>query len=313
MNDRLTALRLFVRVARAGSFSAAGRELGLSQPSVSRIISGLESDLGVQLLARTTRSINLTDAGRDYLARVESILDALEEADHAARGSTTLCGTLHVAVSSSFANRVLVPALTGFLAVHGGLRVNLRMSDSRQDLIREGVDVAMRFGPLEDSRATARLLGHTRRMVLAAPAYLKRHGVPAHPDALKRHALIVGPVGDGAAAWTFRKDDQTVSLRVGTRLRTSQNEAAIVAATQGMGIASSGGWGCLSELADGRLLRLLPDWRMGELDLHAVYPSGRATKPAARVLADYLADYLVREREREDALARHAVARAVAP
>ena len=164
MNDRLFALRLFVRVARVGSFSAAGRELGLSQPSASRILALLEREIGVALLMRTTRAVTLTEAGADYLARIEPILAALEEADHAARGTGELRGTLCIALSSSFGVRELIPRLPSFLELHPTLRIDLRMNDYRQELVQDGVDVAFRFGALTNSSATA------RRPRLAAPA-----------------------------------------------------------------------------------------------------------------------------------------------
>lgn len=302
MHDRLGALKVFARVAHTGSFSAAGRALGLSQPSVSRTIADLEADLGVQLIARTTRANRLTDAGRDYLARIEPILDALDEADHAARGGQVLRGMLTVAVSSSFANRVLIPALPAFLAPHPALRVNLRLSDNRQDLIREGVDVAMRLGALEDSSSMAKRLGHTHRLLVAAPDYISRAGRPSHPSELEQHALIVGPAGHSAVAWSFRKDDRHLSLRVDAHLQTTLNEAAVVAATHGLGIASSGGWGCLQELAAGHLLRLLPDWDMGIIELHALFPPGRAAKPSARALATFMRSHLADILQREDVL-----------
>src|SRR5690348_11879485 len=129
MSDRLAALRLFTRVARRGSFSAAARELGLSQPSASRTIAELEREVGAALLVRTTRAVALTDAGEDYLARIEPILAALDEADHGARGGGELRGVLRVAASSSFTTRVVIPVLPSFVATHPKLRVELRLSD----------------------------------------------------------------------------------------------------------------------------------------------------------------------------------------
>src|SRR5690242_6452629 len=144
MSDRLLALRLFARIARTGSFSRAGRDLGLSQPSASRIASELERDVGAALMTRTTRGLTLTEAGADYLARIEPILAALEEADHAARGTGELRGTLRVGLSSSFAIREVIPRLPRFIRDHQALRVELVMSDQYQDLVTEGLDVALR-------------------------------------------------------------------------------------------------------------------------------------------------------------------------
>jgi DNA-binding transcriptional LysR family regulator len=181
MNDRLFALRLFMRVARVGSFSAAGRELGLSQPSASRIIAELEREIGVALLTRTTRAVALTEAGADYLARIEPILAALEEADHAARGTGELRGTLRIGLSSSFGVRELIPRLPPFLKLHPALHMDLRMNDQRQELVQDGVDVAFRFGALTNSSALARRLASPPRLlVVARISGARRNAANAH-------------------------------------------------------------------------------------------------------------------------------------
>ena len=151
MSDRFFALRLFARVARTGNFSRAGRELGLSQPSASRIAAELEREVGAALLTRNTRGVTLTEAGADYLARIEPLLAALDEADHAARGTGELRGTLRVALSSNFAVQEVIPRLPAFMQRHPALRIDLLMDDRRHDLVNEGVDVALRWGVLKDS------------------------------------------------------------------------------------------------------------------------------------------------------------------
>jgi DNA-binding transcriptional LysR family regulator len=290
VSDRLDALHLFVRVARTASFSRAGRELGLSQPSVSRIIAELERKVGVALLTRTTRALTLTEAGADYLARIEPILAALEEADHAARGTGELRGLLRVGVSSSFAVREVIPRLPPFLDQHPALRIDLVMNDLRQDLVGEGVDVALRFGPLANSTATARRISRTRRFLVAAPSYLKRAGMPATPAELSNHATIIGPTGRAIEGWTFAKDGRTLSVRVEGRITADTNEGAVAAAAAGLGIVSTGHWGCRAELASGALVRVLEDWRMEIIDIHALFAAGRAAKPAARAFAAFLAE-----------------------
>lgn len=288
MSDRLLALRLFMRVARLKSFSRAGREFRLSQPSASRIIARLEREVGATLLARSTRGVNLTDAGSDYLARIEAILLALEEADYAARGTGELGGALRVAVSSSFAIREVVPRLPAFMRQHPALRLALQMSDQRQDLVSESIDVALRFGALADSNAVARRIGTSQRLLVAAPAYLAQAGTPAMPGELAAHALIVGPAGAAAEAWVFSRGGRTLSLRAEGRLSANVNEAATMAAVAGLGIMSTGSWACRAELADGSLVRVLPDWDMGATEINAVFPAGRAAKPAARAFVDHL-------------------------
>jgi len=288
MNDKLLALRLFVRVARSGSFSAAARELDLSQPSVSRIIAALEEDVGAALVTRTTRAVTLTDIGNDYLARVEAILSSLEEADHVARGSRELRGSLRVAMPASFGVREIIPLMPEFLARHPSLNVSLLMSDQRQDTIKEGADVALRLGDLADSSATARLIGRTRRLMAASPGYLKAMGTPEAPSDLATHAAIVGPAGTSAGTWSFQKDGQSVAVRIHCRLTVSYNEAAVAAAVAGIGIVTTSLWGCRAELASGSLVQLLPDWKMGEVEVHGMFTAGRLPKPSARALVEYL-------------------------
>ena len=292
MNDRLFALRLFMRVARARSFSAAARELGLSQPSASRILAVLERDIGVALLTRTTRAVTLTEAGVNYLARIEPILAALEEADHAARGTGELRGTLRVGLSSSFGVRELIPRLPHFLERHPALRVDLRMSDERQELVLEGVDVAFRFGTLINSSATARHLASPPRLLVASPNYLARAGTPRTPADLTQHSVIIGPTAPETDAWSFLHNKRRVSVRVEGRLRISASEGAIAAAIAGLGILSTGLWSCRAELASGVLVQVLAHWPMGPVELHAVFPAGRSAKPAARALTNYLAETL---------------------
>lgn len=294
MSDRLFALRLFTRVARIGSFSRAGLELGLSQPSASRIIAALEREIGAALLTRTTRGLTLTEAGQDYLARIEPILDALEEADHAARGTGEIRGTLRIGVSSSFAVRELIPRLPGFMDMHPALRIDLVMNDQRQDLVGEGVDVALRFGALGDSNAMARLVGVSQRMLLASPAYLEKAGTPLVPGDLPAHSVIAGPADIAAGNWNFEKEGRTVSVRIDGRLTASVNEAAIAAAVAGLGIVSTGHWGCQAELASGALVQLFADWTLAPFELHAVFPAGRAAKVSARAFVDYLISGLKR-------------------
>jgi DNA-binding transcriptional LysR family regulator len=287
MADRMSALRLFLRVARGGSFSRAARELGLSQPSASRIIATLEKQIGARLFTRSTRALALTEAGAEYLARVETALAALDEADHVARGTGELRGILRVAASSSFTEHALIPNLESFLARNPKLRIVLLVNDQRQALITEGVDVAFRFGSLGDSTATARRLGSIDRVLVASPAYLRRAGRPQTPAELTSHDIVAGPMG--AEGWTFEKDGRRVSLRLEGRLVVSANECAVAAAVAGLGIAATGIVASRQQLGSGSLVRVLPDWQMGSVDVHAVFPSGRAAKAAARALAEHMA------------------------
>jgi DNA-binding transcriptional LysR family regulator len=287
MSDRIFALRVFLRVARLGSFSAGGRDLAVPQPTVSRIISRLESELGAALFTRTTRAVTLTDAGADFLARVEPILTELEEAEHAVRGNGELRGILRVGLSSSFAIREVAPRLPEFMDRHPKLRVELITNDQRQDFVSEGVDVGMRFGPLTDSTATARRVAALPRIVLAAPSYLERVGAPKTPTDLTAHSVIVTPSRLGRS-WSFTKKGKATSVTVQGRLVVTSNEVGLAAAVAGLGLASMTIAAAKSELADGRLVQVLSDWDMGEVELHAVFPAGKAAKPSARAFVDFL-------------------------
>jgi DNA-binding transcriptional LysR family regulator len=291
MSDRFFALRLFARIAHTGSFSRAGQDLGLSQPSASRIAAQLEREVGAALLTRTTRGVTLTEAGADYLTRIEPLLATLDEADHAARGTGELRGTLRVALSVNFGVREVIPRLPDFMQRHPALHLDLLMDDRRHDLVNEGVDVALRWGALTDSNATARPLGTSPRLLAASPAYLARAGFPDTPESLANHEVIIGPLGVGSA-WYLQRDGRTTSVRVEGRLTTSTNQAATAAAVAGLGIVSIGLWNCRPELASGALVQVLGDWQMKPIELHALFAAGRAAKPSARAFADYLASAL---------------------
>jgi molybdate transport repressor ModE-like protein len=163
-------LRLFSRVARLGSFSAAARELGVSQSQVSRAIAELEERLGGRLLTRTTRAVMLTDSGAEFLARLEPILLALEEAEHTVREGSELRGALRVSMPTSIGTREVIPRMARFVERHPRLRIHFGLDDRRQDLIRDAVDVSLRVGPLRDSTATFETLGHIERVAIAAPS-----------------------------------------------------------------------------------------------------------------------------------------------
>ena len=293
MTDRFQALRLFVRVARTSSFSAAARELGLSQPSASRIVAELEKELSAALVIRTTRAVKLTEAGSNYLAWVEPILAALEEADHAARGGGELRGLLRIGTSSSFGVREVIPRLPAFLAQHPHLRIGLAISDARQDLVTEGVDLAFRLGTLTKATIIARKLGQGSRLVAASPGYLRSVPLPESPSDLAAHVVILGP-GLGPDAWSFTKSGRRLSVRVEGRLSVDANEAAIAAAVAGLGLTVTSLWACRAELERGDLVRVLPDWAMEPIDLHAIFPAARTPKPSARAFANYFARELRR-------------------
>src|SRR6478752_1263234 len=193
MNDRFRELTAFVRAGETGSFSRVARELGVSQPSISRMVADLEARLGVKLLLRTTRHVAPTDAGRVFLERARQILGDLDDAENAARGADGLRGTLRVALSGAFGIREVIPRLPDFVARYPKLGIELLMSDRTEDLIAEGADIALRLGPLPDSGFGARLLGKAPRLLIASPGYIARKGLPRTLADLAGHDCILGP------------------------------------------------------------------------------------------------------------------------
>ena len=284
----LAALKLFTRVARLGSFSAAARELGLSQSQASRIISDLEATLGVRLLSRTTRAVVPSEAGAKYLARIEPILDALDDADQQLRGGGALRGILRVGMPTSVALRDVIPRLRTFTEMHPDLHVQIMMEDRRQDLVREAVDVAIRVGKLTDASATARLIAQTPRTIIAAPSYLASAGSPEVPADLARHRIIGGPATAAPSAWAFERDGESLSIDLEPQVSFSDNEGAVAGAIAGLGVTSTTRWSCAREIEGGTLVRLLPEWKTQMISAYAYYPMGRGTRAAARAFIDYL-------------------------
>jgi DNA-binding transcriptional LysR family regulator len=286
--DKLAALKLFVQVARTGSFSSGGREVRLSQPSASRLIAALERDVGTALFNRTTRIVTLTEAGKAYLSRIDVMLSSLEEADHEAKGTGELRGTLKVSLPTSLARREIIPRLPRFAAKHPSLDMELSISDQRLDLLSSGVDVALRMGPLSDSTAIARLVGTSARILVASPSYIELSGMPCTPAELAEHAIIIGPMSK-SLSWSFRKDGRLASVQIRGRLFVTTNEGALTAAAAGYGIVSSSHGACRNDLECGVLKLVLEDWDMGLIEVHALYPGGKAAKPAARAFGDFVA------------------------
>jgi DNA-binding transcriptional LysR family regulator len=286
------ALRLYTRVARLGSISAAARECGLSQSQASRIIADLEADLGTRLLARSTRAVVTTEAGGVFLARIESILAALDEAEHGVRGGGELRGLVRMGTPTSFGIRTVIPRLAGFTTKHPDVHIRLLLEDTRRDLVRDAVDVAIRLGQLADSSATAKLIAKIPRVIVAAPTYLEQAGTPATPADLTKHRIVSGSAAAVPAAWAFEKGEEKMTIDVQPVFSTNENEGAVAAVAAGLGITSMSEWACQREIRNGSLVRLLTDWKTADIPVHAYFPMGSGTRAAARALIDHLAAQL---------------------
>jgi DNA-binding transcriptional LysR family regulator len=292
MSDRLQEFRVFVRAAETGSFSRAGRELGLSQPSVSRIIGDLEARLGVTLLLRSTRRITVTDAGSLFLDRAREILADIEDAEDAARGLDSLRGTIRLVIPIVYGTREIIPRLAKFLGLHPLLRVELSVADQRQDLVAEGADVAIRTGDLDDSSFGARKLATLMSMLVASPAYLAARGTPKTPADLAAHDCIFGPGNFGRASWSFRRGDSEISVDVHGRINTDSGPGMFASAIAGLGIAMMTTVMAGDELSAGRLVPLLRAYKVPSIDVHAIFPGGPRPSAKVRALVDFLAGEL---------------------
>jgi DNA-binding transcriptional LysR family regulator len=291
MSDRWQEMTVFVRVAESGSLSQAGRELKLSQPSVSRIVGTLEARLGTTLLLRTTRSISLTEAGALYLERARYLLAEMEEAEQATRGVDSLHGVMRLAMPVLYGTRAVIPALAPFLARHPELRVEMIMSDARQNLITDGVDVAIRLGvgPLDDSTFGARKLGVVERLVIAAPVYLATHSTPADPSELARHDCIVQHGLFGRESWRFTHNQNVTSVDVRAKLWINSAPGVLAAAVAGLGVALATRVMAGEELRTGQLEQLLEPYRLDPAVVYAVFPAGPRPSAKVRAIVDHLA------------------------
>ncbi|WP_339453622.1 LysR family transcriptional regulator [Pseudomonas sp. EA_5y_Pfl2_R50] len=286
--DRLAAMETFICVVETGSFSAAARRLNIGQPAVSKTIAHLEKRLAVSLLLRSTRGLTPTEAGLAFFERAKRTLEEADEADNAARGTAGgLSGHLRISAAVTFGRLHIVPKLGPFLDQHPQLNIDLMLDDRNINLVEEGIDVALRMGALTDSGLTARKIADCRRVVLGTPAYFARHGEPACPAELSKHQAVVYHLG-GGNAWQFAKGTEKQSVILSGRLRVSAAEGVreAVLADQGLTLASE--WMFAPELASGAVKTVMHDWTLPDLDLWAVFPTGRMASAKARAFVEYV-------------------------
>ncbi|CAA7611785.1 Transcriptional regulator [Candidatus Terasakiella magnetica] len=289
MNPRFDCLQAFVRVAESGSFSEAARRLGLSKSMISRQVSALESDLGVRLLHRTTRSLSPTEAGRAYLERCQRILADLDEANQLVSHLQSVPrGRLRVSAPMSFGILHLGPALAGFLDRYPEIELEMGMTDRHVDLVDEGWDVAVRIGRLADSSLIARRLASIRRIAAAAPGYLATRGTPQTPVDLSGHDCLTHS-GMVSSEWRFvGADGQILSQEVAGRFRADNGDVLRLMALAGQGITMLPTFFLGDDLRAGRLVPLLGRFIPHDVSLNAVYPHARHLSPKVRAFVDYL-------------------------
>lgn len=282
--DRFRELATFVAVAEAGAFGAAARRLGSSPPAVTRLVSALESRLGVRLFTRTTRQVALTEAGARLLAEATRILAEVEAAEASAAGAQLAPqGRLRVTAPVLFGRRYIAPVLRDYLDAWPDVTAEALYLDRVVDLIGEGLDVAVRIGELPDSSLTALRVGAVRRMIVAAPAYLAARGTPRDPDELRHHRVVHFRGSGAPPVWEFSVARRRRHVRLEPVLTVNTNDGAIDAALAGFGIARVLSYQVADALASGVLTEILGTHDDRDMPIHLVHAGG--TRPVAKVRA----------------------------
>ncbi|HZV64352.1 MAG TPA: LysR family transcriptional regulator [Telluria sp.] len=273
--DRLDELALLVAIFDEGTLAAAARKMRRSAAAVTRILGEFEARLGVRLVARTTRQLAPTDAGRRLAAHARRILADYEDSMHDAMGDAREpVGVLRISAPLMFGRLHVAPVLAGFLAKHVGVSAELSLSNRMLDLIEHGIDIAVRIGDLDDSQLCARKVGQVRRIVVASPAYLARNGTPATPEQLNGHTLILQSNDGNAVEWRFHIP-QTGWLKVNPRSRlvVNQSETAIDLACAGAGLIRALSYQVADQLDSGALVRVLQTFEPPSLPVNLVFSS----------------------------------------
>lgn len=281
--DRLEAMNVFVSVADLQGFAPAARRLGLSPSAVTRMVAALEEHLGTRLLQRTTRSVNLTDAGTRYLARARRILGDVAEAEGAAQAERTMpTGRLVVTAPNVFGRLHVAPLMCTYLEKYPAVTGDLTLSDRMVNLVEDGVDLAVRIGALEDSSYVARPVGLVRRVVVASPKYLARHKRPQTPADVVRHSVIQFTAIQPTPEWRFVAGGATERIAVSPRYVTNSADAAVGHAERGGGLAMVLSYQAAEALKEGRLEIVLEDFEPQPLPIQVVYPTTRLLSAKVR-------------------------------
>ncbi len=284
--NKLGAMRVFVEVAECQSFAEASRKLDISPPAVTRSVAQLEKLLGAKLFNRTTRLVRLTDAGNRYLVDTKRILEAIDEAEAAAVGSyRNPEGILTVTAPVLFGQKYIVPIVVEYLRRNPGVSVRLELLDRVTNLIEEGLDVAIRIGPLPESNLFAVTVGHVRRVVCGSPDYFETHGKPLHPSDLDNHRIILASTVEHSSSWSFQGEDK-ISVKVSPRLYCNHNSAAIRAATAGWGVTRLMSYQVAEEIRQRELVTVLNDFETRSLPINVVHLEGRRANAKTRAFLD---------------------------
>jgi DNA-binding transcriptional LysR family regulator len=290
--DRLRALEVFVEVVRKDGFARAAEALDTSPANVTRYISDLESHLGARLLNRSSRKMSLTESGESLYERAKSILDEVAEAEAIASSATIQPrGLLRINVPLSFGILHLAPLWPKFMQRYPDVQLDVTLIDRVVDIVAEGYDMAIRISRSGSTAHVARKLATSHNIVCASPAYLAKNGTPQMPADLANHACIGYRYAATEDEWTFNdKKGHAHSVKISCVMHTNNGDTARSAALGGLGIIWQPTFLIGADLRAGRLVQLLPDYRMPDIDVLAVYPSRRHLSAKVRVMIDFLAD-----------------------
>ena len=287
---RADQIAAFLAVVEARSFTAAARALDRDASVLSRRVAALEARLGVRLLERSTRRVVPSEAGARLAERLREVAIATEEAEaEAVQAGGAARGRLRLSLPAAFGRLWVAPLLPGFLAAHPDIRIEAEFGDRYADLVAEGFDAAIRIGDLQDSRLVAIRLAENRRLLCAAPAYLAARGSPAAPEDLARHACLGFTGMREFPEWRFRRGERAVSVRIGGPLTADDAQSLVVATLAGAGLMIGSDWLVAPPLATGRLVSVLPEWRLeGGGGIHLVRPSARHPPGKTRAFVDWM-------------------------
>ncbi len=294
--DRIELYRVFVRVVDCAGFTRAADQLKLPRSTVSEAVRTLEQRLGTRLLHRTTRQVTPTQDGLLFHARCQQLIADADEAEQLFRQSPqSLSGRLKVDVPGRIGRLIIAPALPSFLQAHPQIDVELGMTDRSIDLVEDGVDCALRVGPLQDSRLVARGIGQLPLINVGSPAYVERHGMPMHPSQLGMHwgVLYASPGNGRVEAWEWRENGILRSQPLAGRVTVNSAEAYIACCIAGLGMIQIPAYDVRAELAAGSLLEVMPGHRADPMPMHLLFPHRRHPSQRLRVFVDWLQQVLL--------------------
>jgi DNA-binding transcriptional LysR family regulator len=289
-------MQFFSTLVRCGSLTAAARELQVTPPAVSKRLQQLEQRLGARLLQRSTRRMGLTAEGEAYLAHARRILAEIEAVERELRGAREQpAGLLRVNATLGFGRMHVAPLIASFVRAHPQVEVQLQLSVNPPPLSQDAFDVCVRFGEPPEARVVARLLAPNRRLLVASPGYLARHGEPRAPADLARHQTIGIRQGDeGSGVWRLRAGRRSETVKVHGGLSTNDGEIAVQWALAGNGIVMRAEWDIARFLQSGRLRQVLPGWQTSPADIYAVWPVELQAAARVRAFVEHLAAHFGR-------------------